>query len=156
MENLGNIGLALLLVVVANTAAWTAGRLLRDRWSAPLDFGLVLKDGQRLFGSHKTWRGVLTGAAACGLTAEFAGWDFLAGAGFGAASLVGDALSSSVKRRLGLRPGAEVPGLDQIPEALLPLAVFGPALDLGVGAMAAVALVFTVLDIAATGIRHRA
>lgn len=126
-----------------------------DRWAAPLDFGIVLKDGQRLFGSHKTWRGLLAGTAASAILAAALGPGFLLGAGFGATSLVGDALSSTIKRRLHREPGAEVPGLDQLPEALLPLAVFGPALGLGFLAMAAVTIGFTLLDFAATGLRHR-
>ena len=39
--------------------------------------------------------------------------------------------------------------------AMLPLALFGPALGLGFLAMAGVTLAFTLLDVAATGFRHR-
>jgi CDP-2,3-bis-(O-geranylgeranyl)-sn-glycerol synthase len=129
--------------------------LLRDRYAAPLDFGVSLPDGERLFGSHKTWRGLLAAAAVSGIAAAILGWGFLTGVGFGAASLAGDALSSGIKRRLRLPPGSEVPGLDQVPEALLPLAVFAPALDLGLGTIAGVALAFTILDLAASRLRHR-
>jgi hypothetical protein len=45
--------------------------------------------------------------------------------------------------------------LDQVPEAMLPLAVFGPALGLGFLAMAGVMVAFTLLDVAVTGFRHR-
>jgi CDP-archaeol synthase len=146
---------ALLLLCAANTAAWAAGRLLGGRWAAPLDFGVVLKDGQRLFGSHKTWRGLIAAGAAAGLLATALGTGFLAGAAFGALSMVGDALSSTIKRRLRRQPGTEVPLLDQVPEALLPLAVFGPSLGLGFLAMVGVTFAFTLLDIAVTGFRHR-
>jgi len=149
-------GLALLLLCAANIAAWAAGRLCGDRWAAPLDFGIVLGDGERLFGSHKTWRGLLAGTVADAILAAVIGKGFLLGAGFGAASLLGDALSSAVKRRLRTQPGTEVPGLDQVPEALLPLAIFAPALDLGMGMIAAITVVFMLLDIAATRWRHRA
>ena len=148
-------GVALLLLCTANTAAWAAGRLLGGRWAAPLDFGVVLKDGQRLFGSHKTWRGLIAGAAASGLLAAALGPGFLLGAAFGATSMAGDALSSTIKRRLRREPGTEVPLLDQVPEAMLPLAVFGPSLGLGFLAMVGVTLAFTLLDVAVTGFRHR-
>ena len=69
--------------------------------------------------------------------------------------MAGDALSSTIKQRLRREPGAEVPLLDQVPEAMLPLALFGPALGLGFLAMAGVTLAFTLLDVAATGFRHR-
>lgn len=154
-QSVATAGVALLLLCAANTAAWAAGRLFRRRWAAPLDFGLVLKDGQRLFGDHKTWRGLLAGAAASGLLAAVLGPGFALGAAFGAASMAGDALSSTIKRRLRREPGTEVPGLDQVPEAMLPLALFGPALGLGFLAMVGVTLAFTLLDIAATGFRHR-
>ncbi|MDH5255332.1 MAG: CDP-archaeol synthase [Gammaproteobacteria bacterium] len=145
----------MLLLCMANTAAWAAGRVLGDRWAAPIDFGVVLKDGQRLFGSHKTWRGLIAAAAATGLLAAALGPGFLLGAAFGATSMVGDALSSTIKRRLRREPGTEVALLDQVPEAMLPLAVFGPALGLGFLAMVGVTLAFTLLDIAVTGFRHR-
>jgi hypothetical protein len=154
-QAVASAGVALLLLCAANTAAWAAGRLLGQRWAAPLDFGRVLKDGQRLFGSHKTWRGLIAGAAAAGLLAGALGQSLLLGAAFGAVSMAGDALSSTIKRRLRREPGTEVPLLDQVPEAMLPLAVFGPALGLGFLAMAGVTLAFTLLDIAVTGFRHR-
>jgi len=154
-QGVADAGVALLLLCTANTAAWAAGRIFGKRWAAPLDFGMVLKDGQRLFGSHKTWRGLIAGAAASGWLAAALGPGFLLGAAFGATSMAGDALSSTIKRRLRREPGAEVPLLDQVPEAMLPLALFGPALGLGFLAMAGVTLAFTLLDVAATGFRHR-
>jgi outer membrane lipoprotein SlyB len=154
-QAVASAGVALLLICTANTTAWVAGRLFRGRWAAPLDFGVVLGDGQRLFGSHKTWRGLLAGAAGSGLVAAALGPGFLLGAAFGATSLAGDALSSTIKRRLRREPGTEVPLLDQVPEAMLPLAVFGPSLGLGFLAMVGVTLAFTLLDVAVTGFRHR-
>lgn len=44
-----------------------------------------------------------------------------------------DALSSAAKRRMHLEPGTEHVGLDQIGEALLPLALFARPLSLGLG-----------------------
>jgi CDP-2,3-bis-(O-geranylgeranyl)-sn-glycerol synthase len=138
---------ALLLLVLANTAPWAAGRLLGQRWAYPLDLGWVLLDGRRLFGSHKTWRGVVTGTALCAVVAPWLGLSWTVGAYCGALSLLGDALSSSIKRRMALAPGTDVPGLDQLPEALLPMIVLAPALELGVVAVAAVALVFLLLNL---------
>ncbi|HEY4645667.1 MAG TPA: CDP-archaeol synthase [Steroidobacteraceae bacterium] len=150
-----NAGRALFLVVVANLVPWAVRRLLDRRWSAPLDLGVALPDGQRLFGSHKTWRGVVSGTLACAIAATLTGPGFAIGAGVGALSLMGDALSSAVKRRLRLAPGTEIFGLDQLPEALLPSIFFAGALGLGGIDIAVVALVFLVLDILVTGMRHR-
>lgn len=155
MQGMEAAGVALLLLCIANTAAWAAGRAFGQRFAAPLDGGIVLRDGQRLLGSHKTWRGLAAGTAASGIVSAALGPGFLLGAAFGATSLLGDALSSGIKRRLRRAPGAEVPLLDQVPEAMLPLALFGPALGLGFVGMAGVTIGFTLLDIAATGLRHR-
>jgi CDP-2,3-bis-(O-geranylgeranyl)-sn-glycerol synthase len=77
------------------------------------------------------------------------------GALIGFRSLVGDALSSFVKRRLGLNPGDKATGLDQIPEALLPLlAVAGP---LGLDWLDLILLVtaFTLFDMVVSGPLYR-
>lgn len=146
---------ALILLVLANSAPWVVGRLFAGHWAWPLDCGCVLRDGMRLFGSHKTWRGLIAGAAVCAVAAPVLGLSWLTGAAFGAASLLGDTLSSAIKRRLALAPGHEVPGLDQLPEALLPLLVLAPVLHLGAVAIAAVALVFLALNLLVVGRRGR-
>lgn len=149
-----NSSRALLLIILANLAPWAAGRLLRRRWATPLDFGWVLRDGERLLGSHKTWRGVAAGVLACALAGQLSGLTWTMGAGFGALSLLGDAMSSAIKRRLRLSPGIEVPGLDQVPEALLPSVIFAPLLGLGIIDITAVVVSFLLLDMLFTRLRH--
>ena len=153
--NVLNASRALLLVCVASSAAWAVSRVLGPRLAARLDFGVVLPDGKPLLGSHKTWRGLAAGTLACAVVAPLVGLDIATGAGFGAAALLGDALSSAVKRRLAMRPGAEVPGLDQLPEALLPLVLFAQPLGIDAIAIAVVAIVFTALDMLVAPLRHR-
>ncbi|HSD73504.1 MAG TPA: CDP-archaeol synthase [Steroidobacteraceae bacterium] len=147
-------GRALLLVSVANVVPWAAARAMPHRWTTPLDGGLRWRDGERLLGDHKTWRGFLLGTLACALVAALVGPGFAAGAGVGALSLTGDALSSALKRRLRLAPGTEIAGLDQLPEALLPLTVFASALGLASAEIIAATLVFLALDILVTRVRH--
>lgn len=143
----------LLLVVTANSAAWAAARIF-GHWAAPLDFGRTLRDGTRLLGTHKTWRGLIAAAVACGVAAHFLRLGFVLGAAFGTLALLGDAASSFIKRRLRLPPGAEVPGLDQLPEAILPLLALSRPLGLGLVECLIVAAIFAALDIAATKVRH--
>jgi hypothetical protein len=156
MSGGGSLGLlsALLLVVVANTAPWAAARLFGGRYAWPLDCGATLSDGTQVLGSHKTWRGFLAGAFGCALTARLLGDSFLLGFGFGALSLVADALSSFVKRRLHLAPGTEVLGLDQLPEALLPLLILSNPLGIGLPGSVLVAIVFLSLNLAFMRLRH--
>jgi hypothetical protein len=145
---------ALLLVIIANAAPWAAGRTLRGRWAAPLDCGATLADGTRVLGDHKTWRGLIAGALACGIAARLLGQTVLLGLVFGTLSLAADAVSSFVKRRFRFRPGVEIPGLDQLPEALVPLIALSRPLGLSVLGSIAVGIVFLLLDLAAARLRR--
>ena len=142
-------------MVTANTVAWAAARLLGTRWDAPLDGGVALRDGTRLLGSHKTWRGLVAAVVCCAIVARFAGLGFGLGAAFGALALLGDAASSFIKRRLRMRPGAEVLGLDQLAEVLLPLGVLWQPLGVGPVDILVIATAFLVLDVASTTWRHQ-
>src|SRR5690606_7795169 len=84
---------ALLLVALASSAPWALGRACGHRFAWPLDGGLRLRDGERLFGAHKTWRGLLAGTAACSIAGALLGTGFLVGAAAGVLALTGDALS---------------------------------------------------------------
>ncbi|HBK06353.1 MAG TPA: CDP-archaeol synthase [Acetobacteraceae bacterium] len=115
------------LITLANSVPVVAKNILGDRSAWPLDFGIVLRDGHRLFGASKTIRGVLLGVFACLLVAPLIGVDPWIGAMVGALSMAGDLLSSFIKRRMGRPPSSQALGLDQIPESLFPLlAGIGP------------------------------
>jgi CDP-2,3-bis-(O-geranylgeranyl)-sn-glycerol synthase len=99
--------------------------------AVPIDAGRSWR-GRRIFGNHKTWRGILAGVLAGVLTAGLqrlvheAGWldhlvrvddatlwpaiGFLQGLGTG----VGDAVKSFFKRRVGIAPGGSWIGFDQL------------------------------------------
>ena len=145
---------ALFLVALASSVPWAVGRLCGACCAWPLDFGYTLRDGQRLLGDHKTWRGLVAGIAACSIAGGLIGSGLLLGAAVGGLALAGDALSSVVKRRFRRAPGAEVPGLDQLPEALLPLLVLQRPLQISMAGVMSVALLFTALDLALTPLRH--
>jgi len=147
--------LALLLVVTANATPWLLAVGFGDRGAAPLDHGLVLPDGKRLLGAHKTWRGLIGGTLACACVGAATGVGFGIGALFGMIALAGDAAASFVKRRADLAPGSEVPGLDQLPETLLPMWVLAPQLRLTWIDIIVVACAFMLLDGVTARIRHR-
>ena len=146
---------AFALLITANAVPVIVGKLALDRGSLPLDFGRVLPDGERLFGSHKTWRGLASGIVACALLAAWFGLPAPLGAGFAALSLIADAGSSAVKRRMRLKPGSEVLWLDQLGEALVPLLVFSAPLGLQAGEITLVTAAFVALDAATARLRHR-
>ena len=105
----------------------------------PIDFGRSLRDGERVFGDGKTWRGLLGGTtmgAVLGLLlslpfaffAPGSSWSFgypadapipvlllalAASALLAFGALLGDLVAAFVKRRMHRPRGAKAPGLDQ-------------------------------------------
>lgn len=147
---------AFALLSVAHAAPWAAGRAFGHRLATPLDAGITLPDGRRLLGDHKTWRGLVSSVLTCVLTAALLGYPVRLGLAFSILAVVSDAASSFVKRRLRLKPGAELPGLDQIPEALVPLLALHHPLGISVRAAVTLTFVFLVADLAVMPLRHPA
>src|SRR4051812_21484046 len=110
----------LALVAVANGVPVIAKWLLGGQFAWPIDGGYVLGDGQRLLGKSKTVCGILLSVSCTALAGPFVGLDLMAGILVAAAAMVGDLLSSFTKRRLRLAPSSMAPGIDQVPESLLP------------------------------------
>jgi CDP-2,3-bis-(O-geranylgeranyl)-sn-glycerol synthase len=137
----------LLLLVVANGAPVALGLLLGPRCNQPLDAGRLFFDQRPWFGASKTIRGILAAIVASALCAPLLGFTYIHGALFGGLSMVGDLLSSFIKRRLGFPSSCSRPGLDQLPETLLPLLVMWPAHRATVLEMAVVITVFIVIDL---------
>jgi CDP-2,3-bis-(O-geranylgeranyl)-sn-glycerol synthase len=138
------IGKVLFLLTIANAAPFIGKMLLGDKMAIPIDRGLILKDGQPLFGKSKTIRGLVLALFATTISAPLVGLEFTTGAIISAAAMVGDLCSSFIKRRLRMPPGCTVIGLDQIPEALLPALVAKCVLPLTVLDVSATVLVFFV------------
>jgi hypothetical protein len=137
----------LLLLGVANSAPIAAKRLLGTRWSVPLDGRLRFIDGRPLLGPSKTVRGFVSATAGTALAAVLLGFSLGLGAEIGALAMLGDALSSFVKRRLGITSSGRLTGIDQVPEALLPLLVIRGTLDLSSLQIAAITFAFFALEI---------
>lgn len=111
---------------IANMFPVLAARtpLLR-KWNSPLDFGKTFR-GKRIFGANKTWRGLITGTLAGGLTGVLLqsfihkygitaiGLSFVTGSLMGFGALLGDAVESFIKRQKGIDPGASWFPFDQI------------------------------------------
>jgi CDP-2,3-bis-(O-geranylgeranyl)-sn-glycerol synthase len=136
----------LILVIAANGAPIVAENLLGRCWSWPLDGGLVLGDGRRLLGRSATVRGVFAAVALTAGLAFLLGHPAEVGALIGFAAMVGDALSSFAKRRVGLEPGERAPGLDQIPESLLPLLAVARSHGLDCWTVAVLVVAFVLFD----------
>jgi CDP-diglyceride synthetase len=120
----------LLLLGVANGMPVLARRVFKDRLAAPIDGGVAFVDGRPLFGRSKTIRGIAASVAFTSLIGLLLGFDLSTAASFASLSMVGDLASSFIKRRLGFETHAQAFGLDQLPEALLPLLVLQKTLGL--------------------------
>ena len=151
----------LLLIVIANGTPVVAAAACGAWCAWPLDGGRVLADGCRLLGEAKTWRGVALAPLAAGLGAVLLGWPAMVGIIIGIAAMLGDLLSSFVKRRLGVPTSGMALGLDQIPEALLPLVVVADQFALSWPAIVATVAGFIVLELSLSpilywlGVRNR-
>ena len=149
------------LLVLANGAPVLAARLFGQRCSRPIDGGRLWRDGRPVFGRSKTWRGLLAGTLACGLFAHGAGLGAGFGFMFGILALLGDLLSSFIKRRLGLAASARARWLDQLPEGLLPMALAWYWLGVSAWQVLAVAVLFAMANIWVSplwyrwGVRHQ-
>jgi CDP-diglyceride synthetase len=145
----------LLLLGAANGTPVFATKVLQDRFAAPIDGGMKLPDNKRLFGASKTVRGLVVSIASTTLGAILVGFDWTTGATFAAASLGGDLISSFIKRRLGLTLHAQAFGLDQIPEALLPLLLLRTRLGLSAADIAVTVAAFVILELALSRLLFR-
>lgn len=92
---------------VANISACLLGR------GRPVDFGKNFIDGRRILGDGVTIRGSATGIASGSILGLFGERLFLAFL-LSTGAIVGDAIGSFIKRRLGLARGAPAPLLDQL------------------------------------------
>lgn len=145
----------LLLLTIANSVPILLKRMMGGRWSRPIDFGRHFLDGRPWLGPSKTWRGLAGAVLACALAAPLLGLHAVSGAAIGLLAMVGDALSSFIKRRLGVMPSDRSFGIDQIPESLLPLLWLQGALSIPWSVVAAVALVFALLETPVAWLAHR-
>lgn len=114
----------LLLIIVSNGAPILGKTIFKKRWTYPVDGGRIFTDGRPLLGRSKTWRGVLLAITGAAVMAWLVRLPVEIGMAIGCFVVIGDAFSSFIKRRLGLTASSMALGLDQIPEALLPLVMF--------------------------------
>jgi CDP-2,3-bis-(O-geranylgeranyl)-sn-glycerol synthase len=142
-------------LVAANGAPIIARDLLGKRGDWPVDFGWLFCDGRPLFGPSKTLRGVVAAVGATGCTALLFGDDFATGAYVGLLAMIGDLLSSFLKRRLGIASSGSALGLDQGLEALVPVLVMQRPWALSLSDMLAIIAIFFAVDVALSRLMYK-
>ena len=132
------------LIAIANGAPVIAKRLFGSYLAFPADGGHVFTDGRPIFGSAKTWRGIVFSLLATVIGAFLLGLDWTVGFLISATAMAGDLFSSFIKRRLGYNSSSRAVGLDQVPEALFPLATCNILLPVTLAGMVIGTCVFVV------------
>lgn len=137
---------ALLLLLVANGAPVLMDKLLGNRFIKPIDNGFSLRDGYRLFGNSKTWRGFFSAVFFTTMVAVFWGLEAITGVLFATFTMMGDLLASFIKRRMGNIESSRARGLDTIPESLLPLSLLNAPLGLSLVDIIMIAGLFFLIE----------
>lgn len=137
---------SLLLLITANGAPVIASKMLGNRFARPIDNGLKLSDGYRLFGDSKTWRGLFSAVFFTMVMAVFLGIQPLTSLFFGTLTITGDILASFIKRRLGSVESSRARGLDTVPESLLPLWLLKDSLGLNLIGIALLVGLFFLIE----------
>ena len=111
----------LILLSLANASPVIAKLILDGAYATPIDGNTRFIDGRPLFGPSKSIRGLVVSLLLTALAAPLIGLQFKIGLLVATAAMVGDLLSSFLKRRFGFAPSSKATGLDQIPEFTLSL-----------------------------------
>ncbi|MEO8784781.1 MAG: CDP-archaeol synthase [Candidatus Saccharimonadales bacterium] len=142
---------------VANATPVLANKIpLIRSWRTPVDFGKSWRS-KRLLGNNKTWRGILTGTLLAGLTGlliyQFwqlqTSWPAAFGLSLlmGLGALLGDAVESGIKRRLGIAAGHSWFPWDQIDYIIGGLALVYAFSDLTLRRVGLIFAIFFVLHL---------
>lgn len=121
---------ALVLLLVANGAPILARKLFNHRFDQPLDRDMMFLDGRPLLGPKKTYLGLIASVIMTPLAAVLLNLTAWVGVLVASLAMLGDLLSSFIKRRMGLDSSDRYLGIDQVPESLLPLWVLRDELEL--------------------------
>jgi CDP-diglyceride synthetase len=111
IEFVGHIYFLILPVIIGAVLNMIVVKLpILRSWQIPIDCGKTLKDGKRIFGDNKTWKGfiamiILTALAASVIWRKTFPYSFLCGAWVGFAYVLFELPNSFIKRRLNIQTG---------------------------------------------------
>lgn len=143
---------------IANAAPLFACRLPGlKHWNTPIDFGKTYR-GKPLFGTNKTWRGLIFGTCIAALvgfiqyrvvtySVESTYFILLSTAALGFGALAGDAIESFFKRQVGVKPGDKWFPFDQIDYIIGGLLAVAPFVSLSLGDILRVGILYFGLHI---------
>jgi hypothetical protein len=142
-----DVGIALLLIIIANGAPILTRFFLGERLTLPVDCHHNFFDGRRLFGDSKTWIGLISIPVFSTFGAWLLGQEPEIGVLVGIGVMCGDLCSSFIKRRLGMKPSSMALGIDQVPESLFPLLLLRKSMDFDALEIVLAVVSFIVLEL---------
>jgi CDP-2,3-bis-(O-geranylgeranyl)-sn-glycerol synthase len=122
--------------------------LLNDGFILAIDFGNKLPDNNRIFGPSKTWRGIFAALLATSAAAWLLGYAPVTGFLVAVYTILGDLLSSFIKRRLAMAPSSAAPFLDQVPESFFPAFMMMQVFNLDIFSVILLVLIFIIAELA--------
>jgi len=150
-----NLAAILALLISANAAPILATKLLPTVGAYPIDIGTTFIDRKPLLGESKTVRGLLAALIITSVIAPIVGLPVAIGLTVAVGAMIGDLASSFIKRRLGVAASGKAPGLDQIPESLIPLLFIQSQMNFGIYDIALLLTLFVVLEMVLSRIFFR-
>lgn len=138
----------LFLIIIANGAPILIRVLLNDGFILAIDFGNKLPDNNRIFGPSKTWRGIFAALLATSAAAWLLGYAPVTGFLVAVYAMLGDLLSSFIKRRLAMAPSSAAPFLDQVPESFFPAFMMMQVFNLDIFSVILLVLIFIIAELA--------
>jgi CDP-2,3-bis-(O-geranylgeranyl)-sn-glycerol synthase len=135
------------LIIIANGAPILIRALLNDGFNVAVDFSKKLPDNKRILGSSKTWRGIFAAFVATAAAAWLLDHSPETGLLVAIYAVLGDLLSSFIKRRLGIKTSSMAPLLDQIPESLFPALMMMETFNLDITSVILLVLTFVIVEL---------
>ena len=137
----------LLLIIIANGAPIILRALMGKRLDFAIDCGRRLPDNNPILGKSKTWRGVIGAIIFTPVGAVLLGYTVPTGVLIAIYAVLGDILSSFIKRRFGMAPSSMAPLLDQVPESLLPALMFMDTFEMDYQSIIILVCVFVAIEL---------
>ncbi|MBL1293567.1 MAG: CDP-archaeol synthase [Thiotrichales bacterium] len=150
-----NLAAILALLISANAAPILATKLLPTVGACPIDNGVTFIDRKPLLGESKTVRGLFAALIITSVVAPIVGLPVAIGLTVAVGAMIGDLMSSFIKRRLGVAASGKAPGLDQIPESLIPLLFIQSQMNFGIYDIVLLLILFVVLEMVLSRIFFR-
>jgi len=145
----------LLLIIIANGAPIITRQWLNGRFSHAVDLDHDLADNNRIFGPSKTWRGIVSSLLVTPVVAVLLGYSIETGLMVAVYAVIGDLISSFIKRRFSMTASSMAPLLDQVPESFIPAFMLRQTFNLDILSVIWLVLIFIITELLLSHILYK-